>query len=143
MDSLVQYWYLFTTVPYGGIYTYEGAPDEWHMDSNFGRHETPVLGQTSEHCAEVSYAHTLRHSFFGRYEASYRTPWVPPEMDFPIKDSLMEPIDLIYQLAVLSLVSEEDGAMSVLEHIHAISPKTLDWSPLWTFKPVAGYMYIG
>lgn len=66
-----------TTVPYGNIYTYNGAPEDggtWipNLENTGLRYWDKRLNGY----AQVTYAHTLRHSFFGRYEYSYRTPWV-------------------------------------------------------------------
>ena len=66
-----------TTVPYGSIYTYNGPPEDggtWipNLENTGLRYWDKRLNGY----AQVTYAHTLRHSFFGRYEFSHRTPWV-------------------------------------------------------------------
>ena len=66
-----------TTVPYGNIYTYNGPPENggtWipNLENTGLRYWDKRLNAY----AQVTYAHTLRHSFFGRYEYSRRTPWV-------------------------------------------------------------------
>ena len=77
MDPRISTGVYSTTVPYGSIYTYNGAPEDggtWipNLENTGLRYWDKRLNAY----AQVTYAHTLRHSFFGRYEYSHRTPWV-------------------------------------------------------------------